>query len=312
MRYKKLLILGGTGYLGHHLLPQLAQGGCQLTVLTRNQGRARELALIPNLLLRNADVHDPEVLARWLRGHDAVINLIGILNESTYSTFSKTHVELTEKLIAACEQAGVRRLLHMSVLKAGQGLSEYLRTRGHAEQRVKASTLDWTILQPSVIFGTGGDLVSRFAKLLRTSPVLPLPRPHARMAPVHVDDVVRAIMCCLDDNRRIGETLELYGPETLELIEIVRLIARTVGRRRWIIGLPDPLGRIQASLAGLLPGKPFSRDNFLTLRTDSTGSRDGLRELGIEPQHFSTLLPQLLDRGSRASRFDAMRRRLPS
>lgn len=310
MRNKNLLILGGSGFLGHHLLPLLSQAGYRLTVLTRNKAQHRELALIPRLRLRNADVHDPEVLAAHLSGQDAVINLIGILNESGEDSFQRVHVELTEKLISACHSAGVRRLLQMSALKSGQGLSEYLKSRGRAEQRIKSGKLDWTILQSSVIFGRGGGLVARFGGLLRITPVLPLPRPRSRMAPVYVEDVAQAIVRCLDDPGTRQKTLELYGPEAWPLIEIVRMIARAMGKRRWIIGMPDSLGKLQATLAGLMPGKPFTRDNFLSLRTDSVGTRDSLRELGIEPHDFAAMLPQLAQRHSRAHHYDVMRERL--
>lgn len=310
MRPRKLLILGGTGFVGHHLLPRLSKAGHSLTVLTRNRAQHRELALIPRLRLCNADVHDPNVLATHVDGQDAVINLVGILNESGDDSFQRVHVELTEKLISACQTAGVDRLLQLSALKAGQGLSEYLKSRGRAEQRVKSSQLDWTILQSSVMFGDDGGLVMRFESLLRMTPVLPLPRPRSRMAPVFVDDVARAVARCLDEPSTRQQTLELYGSQTWTLIEIVRMIAKAMGTRRWIIGLPDALGKLQASLAGMVPGKPFTRDNFLSLRTDSVGTRDSLRELGIDPYDFAALLPQLVDKHSRAHRYDVIRKRL--
>lgn len=310
MHAEKLLILGGSGFLGHHLLPKLSKAGHRVTVLTRNRESHRELALVPNVTLRNANVHDPDTLARFLEGQDGVINLVGILNQSGGDTFESVHVELTEKLIDACRRTGVRRLLQMSALKAGQGASDYLKSRGRAEAAIRNSGLDWTLLESSVIFGRDGGLTKRFGDLLKLMPVLPLPRPHARMAPVYVDDVAEAIVRLLQRESSVGQTLELYGPETLELIDIVRKIARALGKRRWVIGMPDALGRIQASVAGLLPGKPFSRDNFLSLRTDSVGTRDGLGQLGIEPHPFADMLPYMFGDNSRTRGYDLLRQRL--
>lgn len=307
MRSNKLLVLGGTGYIGHHLLPRLATAGYRLTVPSRNREHHRELTLIPGVALHNADIHDRDTLERLVIGHDAVINLVGILNESSDQSFRSVHVELVEKLLAACQQAGVRRLLQMSALKAGQGLSNYLKSRGRMEQAVRASDLDWTILQSSVVFGGRGGLVARFDSLLQWLPVLPLPRPDARMAPVDVDDVASAIVRCLEDPSTRQQTLELYGPETLTLIEIVRRIAHATGKRRWIIPMPDALGKLQASVAGLVPGKPFTRDNFLSLRTEAVGDSDGLQRLGIEAQVFTAMLAQLAASDSRARRYDLMR-----
>jgi NADH dehydrogenase len=258
--------------------------------------------------VRSADIYDDDVLRRQLAGADAVINLIGILNPSGRHSFQRVHVELARRLIAACHASGVGRLHQMSSLKAGQGLSQYLKTRGEAEALVKASALDWTIYQPSVIFGPGDGLVSRFAKLLRQMPALPLARAQARMAPTWVGDVAEAIARCVD-HATLGQrrSFELYGPEVLTLGEIVRKIRAAAGLRTPVIALPDSLGRLQAQFAELLPGKPFSLDNFRSLRTDSVGKLDGYAALGIVPQPFTPWLPVLLDEPPRHRRLAAQR-----
>jgi len=236
-----------------------------------------------------------------------VINLIGILNAGGKHTFQRAHVELTRRLIAACQASGVQRLHQMSSLKAGQGLSQYLKTRGEAEVLVRASTLNWTIYQPSVIFGAGDGLVSRFAALLRRMPVLPLARAGARMAPTHVGDVAEAIARCVDSERLDQRSYELYGPEVLTLGEIVHKIREAAGLHTPIIALPDSLGRLQAQFAELLPGKPFSLDNFRSLRTDSVGKVDGYAALGIVPQPFTPWLPVLLNEPARQRRLTMAR-----
>src|SRR5574337_709158 len=183
MTIQQLVILGGTGFVGSHLVQRLADDGHRMVLLSRNRERHRALGVLPGVNVRNADVYDDEAPRQYFAGADAVINLVGILNPSGPHTFQRAHVELTRRVIAACESAGVTRLHQMSSLKAGQGLSQYLKTRGEAEALVKASALDWTIYQPSVIFGAGDGLVSRFATLLRRLPVLPLARARSRMAP---------------------------------------------------------------------------------------------------------------------------------
>jgi len=258
--------------------------------------------VLPGVSVRSADVYDDDALRRQFAGADAVVNLIGILNASGKHTFRRAHVELTRRLIAACEATGVRRLHQMSALKAGQGLSQYLKTRGEAEALVRASSLDWTIYQPSVIFGAGDGLVGRFATLLRRLPVLPLARAGARMAPTHVGDVAEAIARCVGREGTARRSYELYGPEVLTLGEIVHRIRDAAGLRTPIIALPDSLGRLQAQFAELLPGKPFSLDNFRSLRTDSVGKIDGYAALGIVPQPFTPWLPVLLDEPARQRR----------
>ena len=308
MAAQQLVILGGTGFVGSHLVPRLVADGHRIVLLSRNREQHRELGVLPGVSVRSASVYDDDALRRHLAGADAVINLVGILNPRGRHTFQRAHVELTRRLIAACHASGVSRLHQMSSLKAGQGLSQYLKTRGEAESLAKASGLDWTIYQPSVIFGEGDGLVSRFAALLRRMPMLPLARAKARMAPTWVGDVAEAITRCVG-NKKLGQrrSFELYGPEVLTLGEIVRAIRDSAGLRTPVIPLPDSLGRLQAQFAGLLPGKPFSLDNFLSLRTDSVGKTDGYAALGILPQPFMPWLPRLLGGSRRQRRLDEAR-----
>ncbi|MCE5233162.1 MAG: complex I NDUFA9 subunit family protein [Mizugakiibacter sp.] len=309
----RLLVLGGTGFVGSHLLPRLAADGHAITVLSRNREQHLELTVLPQVRVVSADVYDRAALARHLGKADVALNLVGILNETRGQSFRRVHVELTHTLVDACRQMGVPRLVQMSALKAGQGESKYLRTRGEAETEVKQSGLAWTLLQSAVIFGHGDGLVTRFAGLLRIAPVLPLARPHAKMAPVYVGDVVEAIARCVAAPRETaGRTFELYGPDVLTLGEIVRLIRDAMGVRRAVLGLPDALGRLQAAVAGCLPGKPFSLDNFRSLLTDSVGSVDGLAALGIAPHRFAPMLPALLHDRGRQARIEAARATLRS
>jgi uncharacterized protein YbjT (DUF2867 family) len=308
MASQRIVILGGTGFVGARLVQRLARDGHHVVLLSRNREKHRDSGVLPNVSVRTADIHELRALEQHFAAADTVINLVGILTPSGRDTFTRVHVELTAKVIAACQGAGVRHLHQMSSLKAGQGLSQYLKTRGEAEALVKAADIDWTIYQPSVIFGHGDGLVSRFARLLKFAPVLPLARPHAKMAPVFVGDVAEAIAIGVRDRDVAGKRVfELYGPQTLELIEIVRQIRDSAGLRRAIIPLSDGLGRLQAQVAQLIPGKPFTMDNFNSLRTDSVGEVDGLAALGINSVAFTPYLPVLLHKAVRQRRFDDAR-----
>ncbi|GLQ89564.1 complex I NDUFA9 subunit family protein [Dyella flagellata] len=308
MTPQRIVILGGTGFVGSYLVPRLAADGHRVILLSRNREQHRSLAVLPGIAIRSADVYDDAVLRRHCDGADSVINLIGILNNSGCHTFQRAHVEMARRLIEICKVTGVQRLHQMSSLKAGQGQSQYLQTRGEAEALVKVSSLNWTVYEPSVIFGPGDGLVTRFAKLLRKMPVLPLARATSRMAPTYVGDVAEAIARCVaDDKRATRRSFELYGPEILTLVEIVRAIRDAAGLHTSIMPLPDSLGRWQARFAGMLPGKPFSLDNFLSLGTDSVGSRDGYAALGIVPQPFTAWLPRIILGMPRQQRLDVSR-----
>lgn len=205
--------------------------------------------------------------------------------------FRRAHVELTRTLIGACSTAGVQRLVQVSALNASRPetpdptTSHYLRSKGEAEALLRASRLRWTILQPSVIFGPGDSFLNRFAGLLRVVPlVFPLAMPGARFAPVHVDDVVEAIARVLNEPVAAGRTFQLCGPDIYTLRELVQMVSDTLGLRRRVVGLHRFASRLQAAIMDFVPGKPFSTDNFRSLLTDSVGSADGLRELGITPR----------------------------
>lgn len=304
-----IVVLGGTGFVGRRLLAALSARGHRVRVPSRNPVHHRELNLLPGVEVCAANPHAAADLDRVFAGAGAVVNLVGILNERGFrgKGFHKAHVELAAGIISACHRAGIRRLVQMSALRAGEGESHYLRTRGEAETLVRASGLDWTITRPSVIFGPGDGLYNRFAGLLRFLPVLPLARANARFAPVFVGDVAEAIARCLERPEMVGETVELFGPEVMSLRRIVQDTARWTGRRRWIIGLPDWLGWLQAQVGDLLPGKPISSDNFRSLKLHSVGTRDGLARLGIMPTPVAAIVPDMLAGGRRQSRLDRWR-----
>jgi NADH dehydrogenase len=309
MKPQRIVILGGTGFVGSHVVPRLHADGHRITILSRNRELHRDLAVLPRASIVSADVYDRDVLRRHLAGADAAINLVGILNErgSDGSGFRKAHVELTETLIAACRAAGVARLLQMSALRAGEGESFYLKTRGEAEALVRSSPLAWTILRPSVIFGPGDGLFFRFANLLRRTPVLPLARAHAKFTPVYAGDVAAAFSRAIAHPHTAAHTYELFGPRVIELIELVRWTALMIGRKRLIVPLPDALGGVQAYVGEWLPGKPISRDNFRSLKLDSVGTNDGLAALGIVATPMDVVMPALLGNQSWQRRLDRYR-----
>ncbi len=310
MKPQHLLILGGTGFVGSHLLPCLVRDGHRITVLTRYRVAHRGLALLPGVRLIEADVYDAERLAHELHDIDSAINLVGILNERGRNGrgFQKAHVELTQTLIVACKKAGVKRLLQMSALNAGRGESFYLKTRGAAETAIKQSDLDWTIFRPSVIFGRGDGLFHRFADLLKITPVMPLARANARFAPVYVGDVCEAFARSLLTPESIGQVYELGGPQILSLREIVQYTALLIRRKRLVIGLPEVLGKLQGQVFDFVPGKPFSSDNYKSLLLDSVPEQDGLAALGIHPTPMQSIMPALLSGENKQARLDRYRK----
>src|ERR1700722_12680443 len=271
MRPLSIVVLGGTGFLGTRLVARLIKDGHRVTALSRDREQHKHLLVLPGLTLENCDVYEEAQLSERCRGKDVVINLIGILNERGFSGvgFRRAHTDLTRGVLQAARSAGVGRLLQVSALKAAiDAPSYYLSSKGEAEQLIRDSNtaLDWTILQPSVMFGPGDSFLNRFAGILASIHfVFPLAKPNARFQPVFVDDVVEALLRCLRGGASSRQTYELGGPQIFSLREIVALVAKLTGRRRWIVGLPDFAARLQAFVMDFVPGRPFSSDNFRSL-----------------------------------------------
>jgi NADH dehydrogenase len=306
-RPRSICIAGGTGFVGQELIYRLTRAGHALRVLTRARSHALDLMTLPSVELAVGDVYNPDFLRRSIDGADVVINLVGILNERGFggAGFRRAHVEFTAGLLHAMSQTRVPRLLHMSALNADaeRGASHYLRTKGEAEQllRTAGATLDWTIFQPSVIFGPRDSLTNRFAALLRLSAgVLPLARAGTRFAPIYVGDVTAAFAQALPGGATSHQSYQLCGPEILTLEQIVRVTAQAAHLPCHILRLPDGLARVQAALMQLLPGKPFSTDNYRSLLTDSVCQRDGCRQLGLASASLSALAPLWLAPKSQA------------
>lgn len=312
---RTLALLGGTGFIGSHLANRLVRDGWRLRVLSRRRERSKHLILLPGLELLEGDPYDPRVLSRLLQGAEALVNLVGILNErgDDGSGFQRAHVELTSRALDAARSAGIQRYLHMSALNASpEGPSHYLRTKGEAEKQALAAAdpcFAVTVFRPSVVFGPGDGFYQRFAGLLRLSPVLPLACASTRFAPVYVLDVAEAFCRALEDRATHGQRYDLCGPEVFTLEEVVRYTARVCGLRRLIVPLSRGLSSLQAGVFEHLPGKPFSRDNFRSTELDSvcTGALPGLEALGIVPTAVDTVVPQYLGHARVRDHYDLWR-----
>ncbi len=301
MTQHTICILGGSGFVGHHLCARLAEEGHQLRVLTRRREDHRDLLVLPTLELVECNVHDLAALTQAMAGCDVVINLVGILNEKGHdgSGFRRAHVELPKKVVEACRANNIHRLLHMSALGADaeHGPSFYQRTKGEGERLVHDSGLNVTSFRPSVMFGEHDSFFNRFAGLLRFTPgVFPLACAGAKFAPAFVGDVVEAYTRAIDKPSTYGQGYELCGPGVYTLKQLVEYTARQLDLKRLVIPLPDWLSRLQANLLEYFPGKPFSRDNYLSMQRDNICSGDFPAEFGIIPRSIESVLPQYLQR----------------
>jgi uncharacterized protein YbjT (DUF2867 family) len=317
MKDMTVVVFGGSGFIGRHLVARLATRGARIIVPTRRLERARDLALLPRVEAVEGDMFDDAFLARVLAGCDAAINLVGVLHSKPGKPygpqFARAHVELPRRLAAACAAAGVPRLLHMSALGADvNGPSMYQRSKAAGELAARsAPTVAATIFRPAAVFGPGDNFLTLFARLQKWLPVVPMAAVDVDFQPVYVGDVADAFVHALGDLKTRHQVYELGGPAIYSLAELVRLAGRYSGHPRPIISLPASLGHVQAFLFELLPGEPvLSRDNLDSMQLDNvvdpavqavTAAKLGVRLTALE-----AIAPQYL---APADRFDQFRAR---
>ncbi len=306
LRDKRIVVFGGTGFIGRNLVARLVQAGAYVTLVARHPQRYQGLGVLSRLRMVQGDVRDAACVGRALAGQDAAINLVGVL-DGTLRQLRALHVDWPQRLVESGRELG--RIVHVSAVNADTaGPSRYLATKGEGEAAIMAARVPWTIVAPSVVFGIDDTLFNRFASLLRLSPgVMPVVHPQTRFSPVHVGDVAAAIVRALVRADMAGRRLLLGGPEIRTMRELLAYTRRQMGARRLLIDLPDPLARLQGMAMGLLPGRPFSPDQYRTLGVDAVADTAALCELGIEPTAMETIVPSYLGRDRRQVRFDRFR-----
>jgi NADH dehydrogenase len=245
----KIAITGGTGFIGRHLARRLLAAGHEVTLLARGVDRRdTDLVRLPGVRLVQGSVGDPAALAKAFAGCDGVAHCAGINREIGDQTYERVHVRGTASVVAAATAAGARRLAFLSFLRARPGRgSPYHESKWQAEELVRASGLDYTVLKCGVIYGRGDHMLDHLSHALHTFPVFALvgrrPRP---VAPVAVEEVARVLEASLIEGRLARRTVAVLGPEVLTLDEAVRRVAALVGRNPLYFPLPVAAHRLLA------------------------------------------------------------------
>lgn len=305
MNARFVLVIGGTGFIGHHVIAKLADLGCRIVVPTRRLRQGKDLLVIPavdNVI--EADVHDDQTLNRLVAGMDAVINLVGILHSRPAAAgepygpdFRRAHVELPRRIVAACAANGVTRYLHMSAMGAASDApSMYQRSKADGERAAFGNpAVRTTVFRPSVVFGEDDHFLNMFAQMQKFLPVIPLAGADAKFQPVYVQDVAQAFARALQDDHTIGKVFELGGPKVYTLRELVQLAGKFSGHPRPVIPLPPGVARLQAWFFEHLPGTPLiSRDNLDSMKADNITSLNMWPEMGLQPTALEAVAPLYL------------------
>jgi uncharacterized protein YbjT (DUF2867 family) len=313
MKIDSVCIIGGSGFLGGHVVRRLAAEGIRVRVPTRRRERAKQLILLPTVDVVDADVHDPRTLSRLVCGMDAAISMAGILHQRRPGDFSRVHADLPRKLVDACRDQGVQRLVHVSALQAAHDApSAYLRSKAGGEQQVRlahGSGIHTTIFRPSVIFGREDSFLNLFARLARWLPVILLASPRARFQPIFVEDVARAVVASLGNAQTYDQTFDLCGPTVYTLQQLVQYVCSVLELERPVIPLNDRLSYLQAWMMEQLPVKLMTRDNYLSMKVDNVCNCAFPAAFGFEPTPMESVVPHYLREATPRSRYRGFRYR---
>lgn len=295
-KLKKVVVFGGSGFVGRILAQELSKDRCKIVVVSRRPQRCRELGVFPTLQLLQGDINDCDLLPKLIEGADAVINLVGILHESGKNvTFDKIHARFPHNLAAACLDQQVQRLIHVSAIGASVNApSLYLQSKGRGEAAIIAAMdrgLDATVFRPSVIIGADDSFTRAFAKFLRMAwGFFVVVSPNSVMQPVYVRDVAHCIARSLNLSETIGNCYTLAGPDRYELHEIFSMIDKCIGRKHKFIHLSDAQSKLLASFLQFMPDKPITPDNLLSLSVPSVSEDPFPEVFGVQPQRIEHLI----------------------
>ena len=321
-RNEIISVVGGSGFIGRHVVAALARAGYRVRVICRRPDLA--IHLLPlgvpgQIALIQANVRMPESLKTAVEGSVAVLNLVGILAERGDQTFEAVHVKGAAAVARAAKEAGVRTFVHISALGADSASpSAYGRTKWWGEQAVRAEYEEAVILRPSVVVGPEDEFFNKFAAMARFSPALPLiGGGRTRFQPVYVADIAHAIEKLVGDAAlKRGQTLELGGPEVFSFRELMEFMLAVIRRRKWLVNVPFGLMQALAWPAQFLPRPPITPDQVRMLRRHSVVSAQAKKEgrtfagLGIEPEGIEAVVPPYLERYRPAGQFTVVRESL--
>lgn len=263
----KIMVAGGNGFLGQHVVSELTRRGHRVVVLSRGTRKPVDTEGVEWIA---CDVATGDLPLDQIRECGALVNLIGIKREVGSQTFAQVHVEATKHLIEAARKVGLRRFVHISVVAARPDpRNGYHDTKWQAEELVRKSGLDFTILKPGVIYGRGDDMITHLVKMIRFCTLFPVVgRGDSILQPVSGQEVARVVAAALERDISVGKTYEVVGPEPMMLRDVVRTVADGTSLKVWIVPTPIWFQRVAVLLMNVVFRNPLSTPAQLQMLID--------------------------------------------
>jgi NADH dehydrogenase len=306
-------LIGGSGFIGRHMVRALAKRGYRIRVACRRPdlaGHVQPLGVPGQIVAVQANVRYPASLAAACAGAHAVVYLPSTFNEKLYEATNVFGAAATAK---AAKSAGATLYIQVSAIGAdANGGSAYARTKGQGEAAARAAFPGAIMLRPSIVFGPEDGFFNKFAGMARISPFLPLiGGGDTKFQPVFVGDVAEAAARLIDAGAANGKTYELGGPDSFSFRDLMNFTLHTIGRKRLLLPVPWAAAHVLGSVLGMLPGAPLTADQVEMLKTDNLVSGEADREartlagLGIAARGIQGIVPGYLYRYRKAGQFSA-------
>ncbi len=312
---KLITIIGGSGFIGRHIVRNLAKRGYRIRVACRRPdlaGHVLPLGTPGQIALVQANVRYPASVAAACEGAFAVINLPSVLYSSGSQSFEALNVFGSDAVAKAARAAKAQMLIHTSALGAdASSKSRYASSKAEGEARARAAFPGTIVLRPSVVFGPEDQFFNKFAAMARFSPVLPMIGAETKFQPVFVGDIAEAVAVLVDRGVADGKTYELGGPSTMTMRQVLDFVLATVQRTRLKANLPFGVAALIGAVAGLLPKPQLTLDQVELLKSDNVVSaaaeNEGrsLKGLGLAPRSVEAIVPSYLYRYRKAGQFTA-------
>lgn len=268
---KTVFVTGATGFVGNAVVAELLRQEYTVIALVRRGNEQKLPFRHERLIFRSGDVLDYESLLAAAKGADAIIHLVGIIEETKTTTFQKMHVDATRKVIDAAKELGIQRFIHMSALGTRpHAKSKYHQTKYQAEEIVRASGLNYTIFRPSLIFGPGDKSVNLFVSILKKQPgaaVFPI-MGKGTLQPITVEDVALGVVNSLQIHESINHIYNVGGPHKFTMQELIKTIGTALGKPVATPHIPYALSRSMLAIAG--PLVPITIEQLKMLQEDNT------------------------------------------
>lgn len=295
---KRVTIFGGSGFIGRHLVQQLAAENYQIRIAVRRPelaGFLQPLGNVSQIEFFHANICDETTIKQAIQGADYVVNLVGILAPGGSQKFTSIHVQGARLIAIAANEANVKQLIHVSALGADSASrSNYARTKAHGEDAVLNMDPNAIIMRPSVVFGPEDEFFNRFAGLMQLFPIVPVFAKNTQFQPIYVGDVAAAIVAALEGNGQAGTTYELGGPEIVSMLDIHQRIKKITGLNPLLLPMPLIFARLVALLTSPFPNAPITRDQIKLLKQDNIVSQAAIDE-GRTLSNISSIIPRTID-----------------